>query len=1115
MNKIKFILLMAVLFCSGMASAQSGAIVTGKVYADDEPDGFIGATVIEMDKNGRIYSSALTDFNGNFSLKIKNPANKLNFSYVGYKKKSLPIGTKRRFDVKLEMENVMSEVTVKASKMISGSGGLSIPEREYSGAMQKFDTKALEGMSVPSIDDALQGRIAGLDIVANSGDLGSGTVMRIRGITSINGNTQPLILMNGVPFESNLDGFDFASADQEKFAQLLSISPDDIAEIAVLKDGAACAIWGARGANGVIDIKTKQGVTGPTRVNYTYRFSGHMQPTGTELLSGDKFTPMLKEAYRNRNNVESNIPELSYMEDMFLTTYGTAQDYPNYINNTDWVDEVTQFGVTHDHTLAISGGGDKAKFRVSLGYYNQTGTVIGQELTRFSNRMNLDYSVSSRLKFYAEFAMTYTDNDKNYTDDDYGQDNFLNIARKRMPNMSVYRKTASGEDTDVFFNMAQNSLLLTTFGGDLPDGGTYAMNRNPVGFAELATNKQKNMRIMPTLRLQYDMLDPTGDAKLRYSGYVKFDSENNRDERFLPRELTSKNWNDDDVNKSYSREQEALSIYTDHNITWQPKLKDYHSVTLYGSWQMDIYRSRYQEFQRSGLASTSATDVSNLGRNINKFASSRGEGRNMAFLLQGHYILLDRYILDASARWDGSSRFGTANRWGLFPSVSAKWLIHEEKFMKPTENWLSELALRLSWGGTGNKPGKEYLYYSKYSNFSTGYLDMSAIKPENLQLTNLKWERTSAYNLGVDVSLFNYKYHLVANVYHRHTEDLLFENPGIPSSTGFGSVEYINAGTMDNDGWELEFSTNNMVKKGDWSLDLTLNFSNNRNTIKEMNEMVLNAWNKDFDHKNGSYLKRIQIENAMGSIYGFKCLGVYQYDTYQPNNPSATAPIVRDANGNAVLDAQGNTIPMYFAYGAENYKFRGGDAIYEDVNHDGTIDELDIVYLGNSNPKFDGGFGATLRWKRFTLNAFFNYRVGGKVINMGRMNAENMYYPYNQSVAVNWRWRKDGDLTEIPRALYNAGYNWLGSDRFVEDGSFLRFKQLTLTYSFDPKLLKRAHLDMLNLSFTMNNLFTVTKYTGADPEISPALSGDYVGISADSNRTPRSRYFTFSLTVGI
>ena len=308
MNKIRFILLLAVLFCTRMVFAQGGAIVTGKVFADDEPEGFIGATVIEVDKNGRIYSSALTDFNGNFSLKIKNPNNELTFSYVGYKKKSLPIGARRKFDVKLDLANVMKEVMVKASKMTGGSGGLSIPEREFSGAMQKFDTKMLEGMSVASIDDALQGRIAGLDIVANSGDVGSGSVMRIRGVTSINGNTQPLILMNGVPFESNLDGFDFASADQEKFAQLLSISPDDIAEIAVLKDGAACAIWGARGANGVIDIKTKQGVTGPTRVNYTYRFSGYKQPSGTTLLMGDQFTSMLKEAYRNRNNQQCDIP---------------------------------------------------------------------------------------------------------------------------------------------------------------------------------------------------------------------------------------------------------------------------------------------------------------------------------------------------------------------------------------------------------------------------------------------------------------------------------------------------------------------------------------------------------------------------------------------------------------------------------------------------------------------------------------------------------------------------------------------------------------------------------------------------------------------------------------
>ena len=276
MNKVYAILLwFALLFChNGLLAQNGGVIVTGKVYAEDEPEGFIGATVIEQDKNGRIYSSALTDFNGNFSLKIKNPNNSLNFSFVGYKKLTVSIGNKRKFDVKLESQNVMKEVTVKASKLVGG-GGLAIPEREYSGAMQKFNTKAIEGVSVASIDDALQGRIAGLDIVANSGDLGSGSVMRIRGITSINSNSQPLILLNGIPFESNIDAsFDFASADQEQFASLLCISPDDIEEITVLKDGAAAAIWGSRGANGVIDITTKKGVTGPTRVSYSYRFSG-------------------------------------------------------------------------------------------------------------------------------------------------------------------------------------------------------------------------------------------------------------------------------------------------------------------------------------------------------------------------------------------------------------------------------------------------------------------------------------------------------------------------------------------------------------------------------------------------------------------------------------------------------------------------------------------------------------------------------------------------------------------------------------------------------------------------------------------------------------------------
>ena len=1080
-----------------VTNLQAQVIITGKVTGDDEPDGLISATVVEQDKNGRFMTATTTDFEGNFSLQIKSTSNQLAISYVGYEKQVLSIGQQRKFNVTLKTANMIKEVVVKASRTVS-SGAMPIPEREYSGAMQRFSMEKIEGMSVPSVDDALQGRIAGLDIVGNSGDLGSGTVMRIRGITSINSNNEPLILVNNIPFESNTEGFDFATADNEKFANLLCISPDDIEEVTVLKDGAACAIWGARGANGVINITTKKGVTGPTRVNYSYRLSGNWQPKGTALLNGDEYTMLMKQAYFNRNQQDCNIPEYSYDRNAFLSAYGTAADFNNFTGNTDWVDAVRKTGWTHDHLVSIQGGGERARFRASLGYNHQTGTIIEQSLDRFTGMMNLEYNVSTRLKFISEFSLTHTSNEKNYQEG--GDDNLLSIAYRKMPNASIYRRDAEGNNTDVFFNISQTSQL-NNDQKNLP---------NPIAISKLASYQQTNMRIMPTLRIQYDFMDPDV-AKLRYSGYVKFDSENVKDTKFRSRETSTVVWTDGAVNRSYQRESEAMTIYTDHNLTWVPKLNDAHSLMLYGSWQMDISHSKYQLFERYGLASTIGTDVSNDGH-LQSFASAKSEGRNMAFLLNGHYMLLDRYIFDVSARWDASSRFGPDNRWGFFPAIAGKWIFTSEPWMKKAnETWFSEGALRAGWGVTGNRPDQEYLYFSRYNSYGSNYIDMPTIKPASLQLSNLKWERSSSVNVGVELSLFDYRYRIVGNVYHRRTENLLFANQTIPSSTGFSSISYINAGTMDNNGWEVEFSTNRMIKRGDWQFDVSLNFSNYRNTIKELDETVLSSYNRDFDYSNGSYLSRLQVENSFGSIYGFRYKGVYQYDKYQTDKPEATAPVVRDEHGNAVLDGKGETIPMYFAYGTSSaYRFRGGDAIYEDINHDGTIDELDIVYLGNSNPKLDGGIGFTIKWKRLTINAFANYRLGSKVINYGRMYNENMYTTNNQSIATNWRWRKDGDITEMPRALYQYGYNWLASDRFVESGSFLRLKQLTFNYNFEPKVLKQYGLNSLMVSLTLNNLLTLTKYTGADPEVSP----NNVGVAADNNRTPRSRYFTLGINVG-
>ena len=807
----------AALLMTQMAMAQ-GIVITGHV-GEAEGD-VIGGSIIEQDKNGRIISSTVTDLNGNFSLSIKNPENQLKVSYVGYKTIITSIKNKRRFDLTMvDDSHTVQEVQITA-KRLHNDGTFMIPEREVSGATQSINMKAFEGMSVASVDDALQGRIAGLDIVANSGDLGSGSSLRVRGTTSINSNSNPLILLNDIPFDSNLDAsFDYNNATNDQFATLLSISPNDIEDITVLKDGAACAIWGSRGANGIISIHTKKGVTGPTRVSYSYRFSGSWQPAGLKMLNGNDYTMLMKQAYfnRNQNEAECDIPEFNYDP--------TFSEYQQYNNNTDWVKEVSQFGMTHDHSLAVSGGGTKAKFRASLGYYSQTGTVIEQKMDRLSTRMNLEYQVSDRLKFISDFSMTYTNNHKNYEQSYQGSNiGLLDNAYRKMPNLSIYRKDINGNPTDTYYNVREDAQI----------SSEQKELLNPVAVAHLAKNLQKNMRIIPTLRIQYDFIQPSDYQRLRYNGYITFDIENNKYNKFLPKEIVPKSWLNSDSNRADDQEEEGLTVMTDQNITWQPNLGKDHSLMLYGSWQLTSGNSQYQQFQTYGSASESISSAV-AGANQSYTASGSGQWRSMAVLGRFHYALFGRYILDGTLRYDGSSRFGSNNRWGCFPSVSGKWIISDEKFMKFAERWLSELSIRGGWGVTGNQPGSEYLYYSRYNgNWGTGgnnYNGTATIKPASLKLENLKWERSSSYNLGFNLALLNNRIVADLNIYHRRTTDLLFANQSIPSSTGFGSISYINAGTMDNDGWELNLYTNNLIKAGKWVIDFNGNISKYNNII--------------------------------------------------------------------------------------------------------------------------------------------------------------------------------------------------------------------------------------------------------------------------------------------
>ena len=1127
-NKIKYLLLAAFAMVSAFASAQ-GIRISGTVMAPDGP--VMMCNVTERDANNRIVSASQTDINGNFSMEIKSTANKLQVSYIGYKTKTVPIGDKTVFDIEMEDQQTLKEVVVVAKKRFN-HGGLAIPANEVSVASQTFDMSNVEGLAFTSADEALQGQIAGLDIVANSGNLGAGTSMRLRGVTSINGSAEPLIVVDDNIFDNPDATFDFQNANEETYASLLSINPQDIADIQVLKDAAATAIWGSRGANGVIQIRTKRGSRGATRIDYSLRVQASWQPKGYNLLNGDDYTMMLKEMYYNPSQSASsttNINEINYNK--------SWAEYENWNNNTDWVDAVTQTGWSQYHYLTIAGGGEKANFRISAGYDHQNGTIIKQSLDRFSTKLALDYFVSDRITFRVTFPLTYTSNNRNF------DDNILGRAQKVSPNMGIYRQNADGSNTNEYYTMLPTGG--SGAGSTAPNTSSKELESirnlgNPVAIANLAWRHEKTYRISPEFKLDYKLLGTDDDkTKLDYTGMVYMDIYASSTPKFWPGSLFTNTWTDSNYNRNENNEYNSLGFTTRHTLTFTPafKNKDWYA-TMFGRWEMTTGNNNSQ-YQLRVNTPNDVNSTSVDGGDLKSMSTGNGQWRWMSALFNGHFSYKSRYSLGVSVRADGTTKFGDTKKWGYFPGISARWNISDEKFMKWANKWLSMLSFRPSWGIVGNQPGSEYLQYARYATGATygqvGNNDGTTYL-EALQLNKLKWEKTTQTNLGGDFGFFNGLITGDFNYYYKKTRDLLMSNVRIPSTTGFSTLAWTNVGDMENKGWELNIEANKFINIGKFSMSANFNISQNFNKILAMDESVLESINSDWDAaKRGSYLNRIQIGNPLGSIYGLRFKGVYQY-TYEylinmkeRNNwsgedlrnyinneflPSGkTAPIAIDNEGKVLMSSTGEPVRQVYNFkdGSSTYKFQGGDAIYEDINNDGQINSLDIVYLGNSNPKVSGGFGFNFFWgSNWSLKTSFSYRAGVKVVNSAKMGLEQMFNAYNQSSAVNWRWRKNGDVTNIPRAMFDTGYNFLGSDRYVEDASFIRMSYIQLVYNFDKKLLKALGMRRLQLSISGQNLFCWSKYSGTDPEHSAGAWG----IAYDNSQTPRSKSVTMNINVG-
>ena len=1158
MNKItKLLLLWVVALMAIPANAQQRRI-SGTVA--DDIDVIIGANVVELDKNNRIVSQTVTDMNGNFTMNIKDPNNTLKVSYIGYKNFTQKLGTKNVFKITLQDNTkTMTEVKVTA-KQKAPTTGLDIPAREYAGAVAKFNMSDVEGLAFESVDQALQGQIPGLDIVPNSGNLGSGTTMRLRGTSTINGNAQPLIVVNDHIFELPDDAQDvnFETMDnEEQFSTLLNVNPEDIESITVLKDAATAAKWGIRGSNGVIEIKLRRGHRGPTRVAFSYRFNGTWQPDGYEMLNGDGYTMMLKEAYYNPKQIPTSLPELDYNTEM-------PYIYNHFSHNTDWVNEVTRMGKEHKYYVTLSGGGEKATFRISAGYDKSTGSIIGQQLDRFSTATALDYWVSDRIKFSSNINLTFTTNTKNYGND------ILARAYKAMPNMSVMEYDRFGLETGNYFNMLPLAANYGTSGsGRKENDGTMTsydlndmfFNGNPVARAQKAWNKERQYNLTPQFSIEYKLLGTEDDQhRLNYVGDVQLNIYNTSSDEYCPSELKTMDWywgaenstnlGSNERNYVSNDEYKSLEFTTRHDLRYYSGFanKD-HSLS--GLVRFELYSGSSSK-QNTGLWNVpdGITDPTVVAL-LRAAGASNSEWRSQSFFGQLHYSYKSKYSLDATVRTDGSTNFGKGSKYGTFPSVGGRWNISDENWMQWSKKVISMLAFRPTWGITGNTGGGSFNQYNKYA--SDGYYNgHTVVRPENLSLTQIRWEKTKQWNLGFNLGLFDDIVTAEFEVYDKKTTDLLMDNLRIPSANGFSNLDRVNGGTMRNKGWEMNVSTARIAKVGKFAMKLRGNIAQNFNEVEEMDPLILEALNGSETYQPGNlnYNQRVQIGNALGSIYGLRYKGVYRYD-YDHNgytqssiaaygyaehensgydakgNPintaaaalrrgeNATCPIAFDADGNMLTDAKGIPLPMYYCYNESyRYQFQGGDAIYEDVNHDGQIDRYDMVYLGNSNPKCNGGFGIQLYYDRFSLNTGFNFRMGNQIVNTMRMQLESMLNNNNQSYATTWRWRKNGDITEIPRALsrvhgYNS-YNSLPSDRYVEDGDYLRLQYIQLSYDFDAKKLKKYGINNLKLFASVNNIWCWTKYTGVDPDVSP----QGFAVCTDNSRTPRTKSFTCSVNLG-
>ena len=961
------------------------------VVKDQTGETVIGASVMEKGTT----NGTITGIDGDFSLNMSSNGT-LVVSFVGYKTQEVQVKGQKQLQV------VLSEDAERLDEVVVIGYG-TMKKSDLTGAVSSIGNKDIKDSPVSNLGQAIQGKISGVQIV-DAGKPGDNVSIKIRGLGSIN-NCDPLVVIDGVPTDLGLSSLNMA----------------DVERLDVLKDASATAIYGSRGANGVVMITTKRGTEGKGKLAVSANYSFQNATNVPSLLNAAQYAElsndMMVNSGRNPNPEWANPSELGA--------------------GTDWMDELLRTGVMQNYTVSYSGGNEKSHYYVSGGFLDQSGIVKSVNYRRFTFQSNSDAQVLKWLKFSNN--ITFSADTKKSGSYNIGD------ALKALPIYPVKNEDGSWSG---------------------PDGNSewYGSTRNPIGPTELNKSQTDGYNFLANLT-----------AELTFTKWLKFKSTFGYDAKFwfIDNFTPKYNWKPTPTEETsrYKSDNKSFTYLWDNYFLFDHTFAEKHRVGLMAGMSAQWNTNDYLNAQKNVFMFDNVHEMDN-GEEMYAIGGNETEWALLSYMARVNYSYEDRYLLTATIRRDGSSRFGKKHRWGTFPSVSVAWRASQEKWF-PKNDYINDLKVRAGYGVTGSQASVgNYSYLASYNTsvypFGISSGNQTALVSSTLANPYIHWEEVAQTNIGFDASLFNSRVMFSFDAYLKETRDMLVK-ASIPITSGFEdtTTTYTNAGKVRNQGIEMSLHTINLTGELGWETNLTATY--NKNKIKDLNSDVPYYINQI----NNSYVTMLAKDYPINVFYGYVTDGIFQNQS--------------EVNTHAVQP------------GAEP-----GDIRFRDLNNDGVINDSDRTVIGNPNPSWLFSMNNSLSYKGFELSVFLQGIAGNKIYNANNIDNTGMAAAYNQTTDVLKRWQGEGTSNSMPRAVFgDPNQNTRVSDRFVENGSYLRLKNITLSYTFPKQWLQKAQIENARLSLSCENVATITGYSGFDPE---------VGINGiDQNRYPISRTFSLGL----